>query len=101
MLCRSDVFDSCDPVDWPTRLLCPRDSPGKNTGVGCHALLQGNRQDPGIEPVSLTSSAPAGRFFSATQEALACGGPSTNVYQRNSGQDENHDKAKPVRQTFH
>ena len=26
---------------WPTRLLCPWDSPGKNTGVGCHALLQG------------------------------------------------------------
>ena len=25
----------------PTRLLCPLDSPGKNTGVGCHALLQG------------------------------------------------------------
>ena len=23
------------------RLLCPWDSPGKNTGVGCHALLQG------------------------------------------------------------
>ena len=23
-----------------TRLLCPWDSPGKNTGVGCHALLQ-------------------------------------------------------------
>ena len=23
------------------RLLCPRDSPGKNTGVGCHAFLQG------------------------------------------------------------
>ena len=23
------------------RLLCPQDSPGKNTGVGCHALLQG------------------------------------------------------------
>ena len=22
----------------PTRLLCPWDSPGKNTGVGCHAL---------------------------------------------------------------
>ena len=30
-----------DPMDWPFRLLCPRDSPGKNTGVGCHALLQG------------------------------------------------------------
>ena len=26
----------CDP-----RFLCPWDSPGKNTGVGCHALLQG------------------------------------------------------------
>ena len=25
----------------PTRLLCPWHSPGKNTGVGCHALLQG------------------------------------------------------------
>ena len=24
----------------PTRLLCPKDSPGKNTGVGCHFLLQ-------------------------------------------------------------
>ena len=25
----------------PTRLRCPWDSPGKNTGVGCHCLLQG------------------------------------------------------------
>ena len=25
---------------WPARLLCPWDSPGKNTGVGCHFLLQ-------------------------------------------------------------
>jgi len=25
----------------PTRLLCPWDSPGKNTGVGCHFLCQG------------------------------------------------------------
>ena len=25
----------------PTRLLCPWDSPGKITGVGCHVLLQG------------------------------------------------------------
>ena len=28
------------PPPFP-RLLCPWDSPGKNTGVGCHALLQG------------------------------------------------------------
>ena len=26
---------------WPSRLLCPWVSPGKNTGVGCHFLLQG------------------------------------------------------------
>ena len=39
------------------RLLSPRDSPGKNTGVGCHFLLQGNLPDPGIEPGS------PGRFF--------------------------------------
>ena len=25
----------------PPRLLCPWDFPGKNTGVGCHFLLQG------------------------------------------------------------
>ena len=25
---------------WPTRLLCPWGFPGKNTGVGCHFLLQ-------------------------------------------------------------
>ena len=32
----------CDPVDYkPTRLLCPWDFWGKNTGVGCHFLLQG------------------------------------------------------------
>ena len=29
----------CDPMD--SMLLCPWDSPGKNTGVGCHPLLQG------------------------------------------------------------
>ena len=26
---------------WPARLLCPWNSPGKDTGVDCHALLQG------------------------------------------------------------
>ena len=28
------------PQTQPTRLPCPWDSPGKNTGVGCHFLLQ-------------------------------------------------------------
>ena len=31
----------CNAMAEPTSLLCPWDSPGKNTGVGYHALLQG------------------------------------------------------------
>ena len=37
----SVMSDSVRPHRWqPTRLLHPWDSPGKNTGVGCHFLLQ-------------------------------------------------------------
>ena len=44
-----------DSVRWryrlkPARLLCPGDSPGKNTGVGCHALLQGIFPTQGSNP---------------------------------------------------
>ena len=61
----------CDSLGLqPARLLCPRGSPGKNTGMGCRAFLQGIF--PGIEPESLVSPALAGGFFatSATWEAL-------------------------------
>ena len=35
------MSNSMQPHRWqPTRLCCPWDSPGKNTGVGCHFLLQ-------------------------------------------------------------
>ena len=44
----------------PTRLLCPWDSPGKSTGVGCHFLLQG---------VFLTK-----RLKLSTLRLLHCGG---------------------------
>ena len=33
-----------------TRLLCPRDSPNKNTGVGCHFLLQGTFPTQRLNP---------------------------------------------------
>ena len=37
---------------WPTRLLCPWNSPGKNTGVGWHFLPQGifltQESNPGL-----------------------------------------------------
>ena len=37
----SVMSNSVRPHRWqPTRLCCPWDSPGKNTGVGCHFLLQ-------------------------------------------------------------
>ena len=37
-----------------TKLLCPWHFPGKNIGVGCHALLQGIFPTQGIEPRSPT-----------------------------------------------
>ena len=58
------------------RLLCPRDSPGKNTGVGCRALLQGifpaQGSNPGLsvqvdavrsEPPGKPRDVPRGRLF--------------------------------------
>ena len=54
----------------PTRLLCPWDSPGKNTGVDCHTLLQGILSNAGIEPVSLRSPALAGRFFTTSDTRM-------------------------------
>ena len=39
---------------YPTMLLCPWDSPGKNTGMGCHSLLQGIFLAQGLNPGLLT-----------------------------------------------
>ena len=44
------------------RLLCLWDSPGKNTGVGCHDLLQGIFMTHGSNPVSFISPALASEF---------------------------------------
>ena len=47
-VCHLVLSDSLQPHGlWPTRLLCPCDSPGKNTGVGSHSLLQGIFQTQG------------------------------------------------------
>ena len=37
----SAVFHCLEPHRQPAMLLCPWNSPGKNTGVGSHSLLQG------------------------------------------------------------
>ena len=53
---------------YPTSLLCPWDSLGKNTGVGCPALLQGifTTPHPEIKPMSLMSLTEAGGFFTTS-----------------------------------
>ena len=71
------LSDSLQPHGpYPARLLCPWDSSGKNTRVGCHALLQEIFPIQGLNPGSLSSPALAGRFFttSATWKAHGGGG---------------------------
>ena len=55
----------------PARLLCLWNFLGKNTGLGCHFLLQVNLPDPGIKPASFMSLALAGGFF--TTAWFLCG----------------------------
>ena len=58
--CSSLVSDSSRPHELqPTRLLCLWNSPGKNTGVDCHSLLQGIFPTQGLNPGLLIT----GRFF--------------------------------------
>ena len=50
-MCSHSCPTLCDPVDCsPTSLLCPWDSPGRNTGGGRHALLQGIFPTQGSNP---------------------------------------------------
>ena len=58
----------CDPMDYsPPGSSVHEDSPGKNTGVGCHALLQASSQSMNWNQVSWI----AGGFFTIwdTREA--------------------------------
>ena len=59
----SDSLQSCGLQ--PTRLFCPWNSPGKNPGVGCYALLQGIALTQGSNP-RLISAALAGGFFTTS-----------------------------------
>ena len=57
----------CEPRDHsPVGSSDHGDSPGENTGAGCHAFLQRIISDPGIKPESLTSLALAGGFFTTS-----------------------------------
>ena len=77
VLSHSFVSESSQPQRlWPTRILCPWYSPGKNTGVACNALLHGLFLTQGLDPVL-----PHCRFFTvwATREPISGGGPKATV----------------------
>ena len=51
VLSHSVMSDACDPMDCsPPGSSVHGDSPGKNTGVGCHALLKGIFPTQGLNP---------------------------------------------------
>ena len=73
----------CDPMDCslPSSSV-HRDSPDKNTGVGCHALLQGDLPDPGFEPMSPVAPvlqvdslplAPSGKLYGHLSAPISLG----------------------------
>ena len=68
MLSRSAVSDFSSRWSVATRILCPWDSLGKNTGVGCHSLFQGiipaQESNPGLFHCRQTvPSGPPGKTF--------------------------------------
>ena len=57
-MCAQLCWTLCDPMDCnPPGSSGPWDSPGKNTGVGCHALLQGIFPTQGSNPSLLNRQA--------------------------------------------
>ena len=55
MLVTQSCLTLCYSMDCGPSGLCPWDSPGKNTGMGCHALLQGILPTQGSNPGLLHS----------------------------------------------
>ena len=57
----------CDPMDCsPPESSVHEDSPGKNSGVGCNALLQGIFPTQGLNPRLLCLPTLAGGFFTTS-----------------------------------
>ena len=64
----SVVSNSLQPYELqPSSLFSPWDSPGKNTRVGYHALLQGIFPTQGLNPWSPVAPVLAHRFFTTKQ----------------------------------
>ena len=72
LLVASVVSDSVRPHRrQPTRLLCPWDSPGKNTGVGCHFLLQ---------CMSVKSESEVAQSYLTLRDPMDCSPPGSSVH---------------------
>ena len=62
----------CDPIDGqPTRLRRPWNSRGKNTGVGCHFLLQ---------CVKLKSQSQVAEFCPTLRDHMDCSPPGSSIH---------------------
>ena len=62
----------CDLIDGiPTRLPCPWDSQGKNTGVGCHFLLQ---------CMKMKSESEAAQSCLTLSDPMGCSLPGSSIY---------------------
>ena len=55
----------------PTRLPCPWDSPGKNTGVGCHFLLQ---------CIKVKSESEVAESCQTLSDPMDCGPPGSSIH---------------------
>ena len=66
------MSDSVRPQRWqPTRLPRPWDSPGKNTGVGCHFLLQ---------CMNVKSESEVAQSFPTLSDPMDCSLPGSSVH---------------------
>ena len=67
------MSDSVRPHRWqPTKLPLPWDSPGKNTGVGCHCLLQ---------CVKLKSESEVAQSYPTLSNPMDCSLPRSSVHR--------------------
>ena len=60
----------CDPMDYATRLLCPWNSPVKNTGSGLSFPSPEDFPSPGTEPKSPVSSLQADSLPAKSSDAV-------------------------------
>ena len=66
------MSDSVRPQRWqPTRFLHPWDSPGKNTGVGCHFLLQ---------CIKVKSESEVAQSFPTLSDPMDCSPPGFSIH---------------------